>query len=168
MPRLAGEAPGAGPAPASGGDDVAAKPRRRSRRLAWTSLAATIVLAAVLAASLSAQSRMPRGGYRTIEGLTHALAERGYRCRAPVADPAPPAGVRAAAACTIGAAPVWLVTFASPERRNRYLITAAPGRPAAIAATWAVITDDASLARDIAVSFRVRFAADARSEDAAE
>lgn len=128
------------------------------RRIPWRSVVATLALAAAVVAGVAAQSRMPRGDYRTVEGLLAAMNERGVPCRAPVMDPAPAPGVRAAAACVTGDGTVWLMTFASPGRRDRYMQSWDPKRPAAVGSTWIAVTSSEATARAIARAFDVRFA----------
>lgn len=135
------------------------EPVRAGRRpIPWRSLWATLALAAAVLAALAAQSGMPRVDYRTVEGLLAAMHDRGITCNAPVMDPAPAPGVRAAAACQAGDDTVWLMTFASPVRRDRYLAAWDPARPAVIGPTWIAVTSSESIARSIANAFDVRFA----------
>ena len=132
--------------------------RGRNRLRRWLpAVASTIVVTIAVAASIAGQSSMPRGDYRTIEGLTAALAARGLPCRSITYDPAPPAGVRAAAVCSIGSAPVWLVTFGAGAKRDRYLRASPPTLPVAIGRTWLAVTSDEALARTIASSLGARF-----------
>lgn len=112
---------------------------------------AAAVAVAVTFTAIFAQSAIPRGDYRTVEGVTAALADRGMPCRAPRLDPAPEAGVREAATCVVGGTGVRILTFASGAKRDRYVTGRRPG-PAAAGTTWIVVPDDPALARTIAAA----------------
>lgn len=145
----------------------AAPPPPDARRIPFPSaLAAVLVVVAVLA-GVAGQRTIPRGDYRTIEGLTHAMAVRGVRCDVLVVDPLPPPGARAAAACTVGTAPVWLVTFASRERRDRYMGSTSP-QQAAVGSTWIAVTQDRATARLIAARMDAALAPGAASDPSTE
>lgn len=121
---------------------------RRNRR--WPRAIAAVAVAGLIAAAVVAQISLPAGQYRTVEGLTAALADRGLPCRTPAPLP-PPEGAREAARCEIGDSTASIITFASTARRDRYMATGVAATAVA-GATWLILLDDRALAQRVSRS----------------